>query len=204
MKILSRRTRFTLFSMGTPRHAARAALMSAALLLAGCISIPEAIQGTTQTPHSRLTQIAMLPQDFVGQEARLGGRVVDVFNEHNRTRLEIASMPLDRWARPQLDLISEGRFVAYVNGFLEPLDFRGRLVTVVGPIVGTEKGRIGIRAYQFVVIDVKGYQRWNETQQVMLPPGASDPWGWDWRYRRGWGFANDWPGPARVETIVTP
>lgn len=203
MNIQSRRKTGSLIVGLTPPRALRAALVAAALVLAGCTTIPDAIQGTTQTPHSRLTSIAMMPQDFVGQEARLGGRVVDVLNEHDRTRLVIASLPLDRWARPQLDNISEGRFVAYVNGFLEPLDFRGRLVTVVGPIAGTEKGRVGIRPYQFVVINAKGYQRWNETQQVIMPPGAADPWGWDWRYRRGWPGDN-WPGPARVETIVTP
>lgn len=177
-------------------------LMMLALVLAGCSSIPESIQGTTERPYDRLSQIPLMPQIALGQEARLGGRVVSVHNENDRTRLVIVSLPLDRWARPQLESVSEGRFIANVKGFLEPLDFQGRLVTVVGSVAEMEQGQIGSRPYRFVVINVNGYQRWNETQQVILPPGAGDPWGWDWRYRRGWGFGNDW-GPARIETIVT-
>jgi outer membrane lipoprotein len=30
-----------------------------------------------------------------------------------------------------------------VNGFLDPVDFRGQLVTVVGPITGVVDGKVG-------------------------------------------------------------
>lgn len=60
--------------------------------------------------------------------------------------------------------------IAYVNGFLEPVDFRGHLVTVVEPITGVEAGKIGMTPYDFVVINATGYKRWNLAQQVMMPP----------------------------------
>ncbi|MCV9877316.1 Slp family lipoprotein [Brenneria izbisi] len=188
-------------------QAVRGLAVAAVLLLSGCVSVPDAIKGTSPTPQDDLVRVMNAPQLYVGQEARLGGRVVSIRNEVNRTRLEIASLPLDSGARPQLDMPSEGRFIAYVNRFLEPIDFQNQLVTVVGPITGSEQGAIGDKPYRFVVVDAQGYKRWNVVQRVVMPPGAYGPWGWDARYGHGWGpgwgFGGGWYGPAQVENVVT-
>ncbi|MEL7628380.1 Slp family lipoprotein [Pectobacterium aroidearum] len=182
---------------------------AAALLLSGCVTIPDAIKGTSPTPQDDLVRVMNAPQIYVGQESRFGGRVVSIRNEANKTRLEIASMPLDSGAKPLLDMPSEGRFIAYVNRFLEPVDFKDQLVTVVGPIIGTEQGAIGDKPYRYVVIDAQGYKRWNVVQRLMMPPGGYGygPWGWragySYGWGPGWGFDGGWPGPARIENIVT-
>ncbi|KFF69411.1 Slp family lipoprotein [Pectobacterium brasiliense] len=178
-----------------------------ALLLSGCVTVPDAIKGTSPTPQDDLVRVMNAPQIYVGQESRFGGRVVSIRNEANKTRLEIASMPLDSGAKPLLDMPSEGRFIAYVNRFLEPVDFKDQLVTVVGPIVGTEQGAIGDKPYRYVVIDVQGYKRWNVVQRLMVPPGGYGPWGWragyGYGWGPGWGFDGGWSGPARIENVVT-
>ncbi|WP_186368640.1 Slp family lipoprotein [Yersinia alsatica] len=172
-----------------------------ALLLSGCVTVPPAIQGTTATPQQNLNLVRTSPQVFVGQEARFGGTVISVTNEPSRTRLEIASVPLDSGARPILGEPSHGRVIAYVNGFLEPVDFRGHLVTVVGPITGVEAGKIGMTPYDFVVVDATGYKRWHLAQQVMMPP-AMGPWGYRNPGMWGpWGWYDT--GPAQIQTIVT-
>lgn len=145
------------------------------------------------------------PQLYVGQEARFGGKVVDVQNQQGKTRLEIASVPLDNGARPILGEASRGRIYADVNGFLDPVDFRGQLVTVVGPITGTVDGKVGSTPYKFMLMQATGYKRWHLTQQIVMPPQPIDPWfyggrGWPYGYG-GWGWYN--PGPAQVQTIVT-
>ena len=180
-----------------------AALGLGVLLLSGCITVPPAIQGTTVTPQQNLNLVRTDPKVFVGQEARFGGTVINVANEAHRTRLEIASVPLDSGARPILGEPSQGRVIAYVNGFLEPVDFRGHLVTVVGPITGVEAGKIGMTPYDFVVINATGYKRWNLAQQVMMPP-AMGPWGYHnpGMWGPGWGGWYN-PGPAQIQTIVT-
>ncbi|MCU1787892.1 Slp family lipoprotein [Pectobacterium polaris] len=182
-------------------------LVATALLLSGCVTVPDAIKGTSPTPQDDLVRVMNAPQIYVGQESRFGGRVVSIRNEANKTRLEIASMPLDSGAKPLLDMPSEGRFIAYVNRFLEPVDFKDQLVTVVGPIVGTEQGAIGDKPYRYVVIDAQGYKRWNVVQRLMVPPGGYGPWGWragyDYGWGPGWGFDGGWPGPARIENVVT-
>ncbi|MDC9819833.1 Slp family lipoprotein [Pectobacterium polonicum] len=178
-----------------------------ALLLSGCVTVPDAIKGTSPTPQDDLVRVMNAPQIYVGQESRFGGRVVSIRNEANKTRLEIASMPLDSGAKPLLDMPSEGRFIAYVNRFLEPVDFKDQLVTVVGPIVGTERGAIGDKPYRYVVVDAQGYKRWNVVQRLMAPPSGYGPWGWragyGYGWGPGWGFDGGWPGPARIENIVT-
>lgn len=176
------------------------------LLLGGCVSVPDAIKGTSPTPQQDLVRVMNAPQLYIGQEARFGGRVVNVDNQQGKTRLEIATLPLDSAARPLLGQPSRGRIYADVNGFLDPVDFRNQLVTVVGPITGTMEGKIGSSPYKFMVMQVNGFKRWRVTQQVMMPPQPIDPWMWGprpgWGYGYGpWGWYN--PGPAQVQTVVT-
>ncbi|WP_072931048.1 Slp family lipoprotein, partial [Nissabacter archeti] len=155
-----------------------AILSLAALSLTGCVTVPDVIKGTTATPQQNLAAVQNAPQLYVGQEARFGGSVVNMTNEKNRTRLEIAAVPLDSAARPVLGERSTGRLVAYINGFVDPVDLRGQLVTVVGPITGAEQGKIGQTDYTFVVMNANSYKRWRLQQQVVMPPGPTGPWGW--------------------------
>lgn len=97
-------------------------------------------------------------------------------NQQGKTRLEIATVPLDSGARPVLGEPSRGRIFADVNGFLDPVDFRGQLVTVVGPIAGVVDGKVGSTPYKFMLMNATGYKRWNVVQQVVMPPQPIDPW----------------------------
>lgn len=175
-----------------------------ALALSGCVTIPDAIKGSSQMPQQDLAAVMDAPRLYVGQEARFGGKVVSIQNQQDKTRLEIATVPLDSGARPVLGEPSRGRIYADVNGFLDPVDFRGQLVTVLGTITGAVDGKVGATPYKFMTLDVTGYKRWHITQQVIMPPQPIDPWfgPYPWRYGYGpWGWYN--PGPAQVQTIVT-
>ncbi len=185
-------------------------LAVAALLLSGCVSVPDSVKGSSPTPQQDLLRVMNAPQLYVGQESRFGGKVVKVSNLTGRTRLEIATQPLDSTARPILSAASVGRIYADINGFVDPVDLNNQMVTVVGPIKGTEKGKVGDADYQFVVVNVAGYQRWHLTQQVVMPPQPIDPWIWYGppRGRHGgyWGPGPWWynnSAPAQVQTILT-
>ncbi|VEA66223.1 Outer membrane protein slp precursor [Serratia plymuthica] len=182
------------------------AMACGALALSGCVTVPDAIKGSTATPVQQLSSVQNAPNLFAGAEARFGGTVVNVANEQGRTVLEIAAVPLDSGARPILGEPSRGRLLATVNGFLEPVDFKGQLVTVVGPITGVKEGKIGTTPYKFVTMNATGYKRWRLTQQVMMPPAPMEPWGWrSGTWGPGWGVGYGWynPGPVQVQTIVT-
>ncbi|MDU3076918.1 MAG: Slp family lipoprotein [Mixta calida] len=186
------------------------AIVLAALLLSGCVTVPDSVKGRSPVPQQDLLRVMNAPQLYVGQEARFGGKVVKVTNLDGRTRLEIATQPLDERARPRLGAASVGRIWADVNGFIDPVDVTNQMVTVVGTIKGSEKGEIGKASYIFIVVDVTGYQRWRVQQQVIMPTQPIDPWIWygPTRHHPGYWGPNPWmgyynTGPAQVQTILT-
>ena len=61
-----------------------------AIALSGCVTVPDAIKGTSPTPQQDLVRVMNAPELYVGQEARFGGKVVEVLNQQGKTRLEIA------------------------------------------------------------------------------------------------------------------
>lgn len=192
------------------RAAFKIALFAGVLALTGCVSIPASIQGSSKNPVVDLSSVQNAPEMYIGQEGRFGGKVISVFNEPNKTRLEIAVIPLNKFdAAPELDTASIGRIYAYVNRFLDPADFNGRYITVVGKITGEKQGKIGEIAYKYVTLDATGYQRWNIAQSVVLPPAP--PWGYGyygnpyyydhpWGYGYGYGYPG---GIAPVQTYLT-
>ena len=200
------------FSAGKSKKWALSAVALSVLVLSGCVTVPDDIRGTTATPQMNLQAVQGAPSLYVGQESRFGGKVVAVTNLQNKTRLEIATVPLDDGARPILGAASRGRILAYINGFVDPVDYRNQLVTVVGPITGVEKGKIGESSYDFVTVNVNSYKRWRIQQQVVRPPQPIGPWGWgyggpydSWGRGFGPGFGPGWydTTPARVESVVT-
>lgn len=185
--------------------------LSSPLLLTGCVSVPDSVKGSSQNIEQNFMQVHAAPQSYQGWEARFGGTVVNVVNQKEGTMLEIAVTPLDDGARPILGSPSQGRLIAKTPLFLDPVDFKNRLVTVVGKITGSVDGKIGQTPYTYVTMDVSGYQRWRIEQQVILPPQPG-PWGYGpgpgWRghgwgpyWGPGWGWYN--PGPAQIQTYVT-
>ncbi len=193
------------------RNGCTAMMLASVLLLAGCATVPQSIRGISPEPQQDLVRVMNAPQLFVGQESRFGGQVVKVTNNNGMTRIELAVQPLDDSARPVLGSASIGRIYADVHGFVDPVNLNNQYLTVLGNIRGTEKGQIGQASYNFLVIDVTGYQRWHLSTQVMSPPMPMDPWIWygpgPGRYRHGywgnpwWGFYS--PGPAQVQTFLT-
>lgn len=196
--------------MPISRKGMSGALLACAMLLSGCVSVPDSIKGSSKLPQQDLLRVMNAPQLFIGQESRFGGKVVKVTNLNGLTRVEIATQPLDESARPRLGAASVGRIFADIRGFVDPVDLNNQYITVLGNIKGTEKGDIGKASYNFVVIDVRGYQRWHLTQQVMTPPQPIDPYIWygPTRHRPGYWGPNPYWGmnlgqPAQVQTILT-
>ena len=69
------------------RIVSRLMATAAVILLSGCVTIPDAIKGTSAMPQQDLVRVMNAPQLYVGQEARFGGRVVNIDNKQGRTRL---------------------------------------------------------------------------------------------------------------------
>ncbi|ACY84572.1 outer membrane protein induced after carbon starvation [Edwardsiella piscicida] len=177
------------------RHSLFAAAICAPLILSGCAAIPGDIQGNNSPILQKdFNQIRMAPNLYTGQQVRLGGRVINVINQPKQTLLEIAVLPLNSAARPQLDQHYQGRLIARSDRFLDPVNYRHHLVTVLGTLSGSEVGKIGSSPYTFVMLNIQGIQLWqvSETQ----PPvaawdyGIGPNWPLTWQNNRdpGWGW----------------
>ena len=190
------------------RLVSKALFLSGALFLAGCVSIPESIKGTSATPVTDLNGVFVAPELYIGQEGRFGGRVIDVKNLQSLTQLEIAVMPLSQYdAAPELQQPSIGRLYANVMHFLDPTDYKNQYVTVVGTIKGVETGKVGEASYPFLRIDVTGMKRWTLTQQVIMPAPVMT-WGYYgdgpyWGYHYGYGGYGGYPyGTGQVVPVL--
>lgn len=139
------------------------------VFMVGCASVPQSLQTQSETPITDYALIVEQPKWAEGQEVRLGGIIAAIDNEKHRTRIEIVSLPLTSDGRPMLDKKPQGRFVGYIEGFIEPLEYRpGRLLTVVGQVSGSEQGMVGEYDYLFPVINVSGSQLWRVRQEIRI------------------------------------
>lgn len=139
------------------------------IFMVGCASVPASLQTQTDDPITDLQVLSEDPAVMQHQEVRLGGIIASVKNEATQTRIEIVALSLTSDGRPLLYSKSQGRFIATVPGFLDPIEYaKGRLLTVVGQYAGTEHGNIGEFEYRFPVIKVNGEQIWQVEKQVEI------------------------------------
>lgn len=175
--------------------------------ITGCADIPHAIRGNdSQLSTMTWTKVMNDPALYKGQQVRFGGMVVNVINHERETLLEVAVQSLDSSAKPELDKPYLGRVIARYPGYLEPLSFRNRLVTLLGTVTGTTSGKIGSANTRFLQMDLTGYQIWHVSDRLITTGywdyGVGPYWdnGWDTPgYPYGWGWY-----PQDSTTIVQP
>ncbi len=143
----------------------RARIFSIVLLLllfagAGCAPvISRSVLDSVNTDIS-FEEIIKEPAAMEGAMVLLGGRVVGVENLPEATLVEVLEYPLGRNLRPLTAGASGGRFLARSRGFLDPLVYMGRLVTVAGTLRQPVVRPLGKRSYVYPVVDVMELYRW--------------------------------------------
>lgn len=176
--------------------------------ISGCTTIPSSIKGNNQPDlQKNFLQIQRTPNLYIGQQARLGGLVMNVINQPHETLLEIAVLPLNINAQPEIGAHYQGRILAKSPTFLDPVNFRNHYVTLLGNLTGIRSGRVGNSAYQFITMNIIGYQVWQEETQIMPAPGfdygIGPEWPSDWNGMMypGWGW---YEPPLQVEKTLSP
>jgi outer membrane lipoprotein len=132
------------------------------LVLAGCAttSVPEAIREPPPEDLA-LPEVRARVEAFEGRPVRWGGTLAGVQNRRADTWLDIVARPLGDSGRPEERGESLGRFIARVDGFLDPAVYReGREVTVAGTISGTTVRPIGEYPYRYVIVDAHTIKLW--------------------------------------------
>lgn len=105
--------------------------------------------------------VSRTPERFGQGSVIWGGRVVAVNNLADRSEIEILAFPLDQSQRPRIGDSGNGRFIAQMNGFVEPMDFpQGALVTLTGTLAGSRAGKVGDADYVFPLVRVNQVHRW--------------------------------------------
>ena len=150
-----------------------------AALVASCTSVPEPIRSPVDGPD--IAAVRKAPGAFLGRTVRWGGRVLALTNDTEHSTIEV----LARNGRPIDSDYTPGRFLAQVQGFLEPTQFEhGRLVTVVGTIGEPLTGNIGDHSYLYPVVLVRAVHPWEE---YVRPAYYYDPF-YDPYYWPYWGY----------------
>ncbi|MGO1297103.1 MAG: Slp family lipoprotein [Vibrio sp.] len=158
--------------MKTMRSAICVLTFLGCLIITGCAQLPNELRSPASvdvvTDYTSLVTLSKGPSTDVAT-ARLGGVIASIDNQAKQTRLVLVSLPIERGGRPDISHEPQGRFVVYVNRFLDPITYRkGRLLTVLGTSKGTESIMVGEHSQSVPVIHAQGVHLWTIKQRVLL------------------------------------
>lgn len=165
------------------------------VLMTGCSSnIPLDIRQQIENSPS-VAQVREQFDTYVSKRVRWGGFILDTQNKAQGSWVTIIGLPLDDSGQPEISDNSDGRFIAEINEFLEPLVYsRDREMTVTGRVVRSEAIKVGEFMYEYPVIEVDHYHLWPKKTvpvNVDYPPyWRYDPWFYPDYY--------PWPYPYRL------
>lgn len=181
----------------------RTALVAATTLALGaCATVPTPLQGQFPPVTPREASSAT-----VAGTVRWGGQIINVDTRPDQTCFEVLARNLDDSARPITRDPSDGRFIACRNGFYDPEEFKkGRDITIVGQLNGTEKGKVGEFDYTYPRVAADTIYLW-PNRPLYADRTYYDPWGpWGYGPYWGpyWGYGPYWGGPTIIVRHPTP
>ena len=100
----------------------------------------------------------------------LGGYILETKNLESETILKVLQTPLRFGEDPDLKKRSQGRFMVYHKGFLDPEVYsKDQVVTVAGRVIGTAVEKIGDEQIQYLKIEDREIYLWsNYTNKPLL------------------------------------
>ncbi len=170
----------------------------AALALGGCATVPAQLAGND---FAAVTPQQAAGQDVQGTRVRWGGEIIKVEPKTDATCFEVLSRDLRADARPDRRDRSDGRFIACSKGFYDPAVYtKGRELTVVGHLAGTERHQVGDYNYTYARVDADNVYLWPKRQYAAGyygPYGPYGPYG-DPFFGPYWGGWGGWWGPPVI------
>ena len=169
-------------------------IIVAAVVLGGCASVvPEAIR-TAAPGNVQIAQVREQPRRFRDAVVRWGGNIVSTRNERDHTILEIVGRDLDDAGRPREEDRSLGRFLAKVQGFLDPAIYKpDRELTVRGRIADVVEQAIGEFRYTYPLVQADDIYLWKPRPPPLPRYPHYDPFFYDPWYPWGWPYYRPWP-----------
>lgn len=167
------------------------ALSPLLLLLGACATAPAPLKGE----FASLKPADSVSGNHIGERVRWGGQIIKVEPGSTDTCFEILARELNSAARPVVRDKSDGRFIACRNGFYDPEVFvKGRELTVVGRVDGSEKGRVGDYDYTYPRVAADAIYLWSKRPiEVQQRNWGYDPF-WGPGFGPYWGGGGFWGG----------
>ena len=174
-------------------------------LLSGCAHVIS--RGALKQVDAKITFAALLkdPNAYAGKVVLLGGIIVNTINKQEGTLLEVYETALDQEGKPVNTDVSEGRFLALYQGFLDSEIYKqGRRVTIAGTVQGEKVQKLDEIQYHYPYLIVKEIHLWkvaeyaDYNQYGPYPYYGYGPWYDPWY---PWG---PWWYPWGVGVVVVP
>jgi len=137
-------------------------LFAAVMLFAGCARpFPSQITDRVDRKIS-FSDLQKNPGIHKGKWVMFAGIIVDSrIEQDGSTYLEVVQKPADSFGEPLQTDESGGRFIAVSKQFLDPAVYQGgRVITVVGEVVGDSVRPLGGMAYRYPLLAVKALHLW--------------------------------------------
>ncbi|HET6365283.1 MAG TPA: Slp family lipoprotein [Nitrospirota bacterium] len=134
---------------------------AAIMLLAGCARpFPSEITDRVDRKIS-FSALQKDPGRFKGKWVMFAGVIVSsMIEKDGSTYIEVVQKPADSFGEPLRTDESGGRFIAVSKQFLDPAVYQGRVITVVGEVVGDSVRPLGEMAYRYPLISVEALHLW--------------------------------------------
>jgi outer membrane lipoprotein len=145
-------------------------IIVSSLIISSCASKIPLVIRTPVDGDIRVDEVQQDAKQFSDSRVRWGGEIISVENLAEETRIEILSYRLSKSGKPLESKKSRGRFIALMDGFLEPGDFsKQRLITVVGRIGEVIEKPVGEYPYSYPMVKVQSYHLWPKQLESVYP-----------------------------------
>lgn len=170
--------------MKKPQSIVSSLLMLAALVSCSVISRDISSEAIPPVPFQTLINET---DRFIGQTVILGGYILETKNLESETILKVLQTPLRFGEDPDSKKRSQGRFVVYHKGFLDPEVYsKDQVITVAGRVMGTAVEKIGDDRIKYLKLEDREIYLWsNYTDNPIYPypwPYPYDRWYYPYWY----------------------
>ena len=153
--------------------------LSTLMLQVSCAVISEQVRREAEPPAPFKTLLAEADR-YKGRIVILGGYVLETRNLESETIIKVLQAPFRSGEEPDLRDRSQGRFIIYHEGFLDPEVYaRDRAITVAGEVIGSDYEKIGGDRIPYLKIKDREIYLWPK-YDTRPPPYPLWPYPYYW------------------------
>ena len=130
------------------------------VLLSACSNLPETISRVPEN-NLQLRHVKNDTNNFIGQQVRWGGRIINISSDDGQSIMEIKQYPLNRYGFPLTNVSSQGSFISQSEKIFDPDVYQeGLLITFSGTIISEVKKTIKRKDYYLPIITITDSNLW--------------------------------------------